>query len=345
MSKQLFRLVPVLFFLLVSGCVQRTPKPPSLPVSGDSGESPGKGSAFVGVLGFFWGDDYGKLFVRISRANWQLPETGLENPRLLQGSGPSVVLRELPDDGTLAGVELDIYQGHEVICRKPVGNRQVVSRVIPHFGSLEDLGLYSETGEKRLPKFPAILELASHVLGMVLDECGNWVSGQRDIFHWARPASLPPPAFWLPLDEGDPLFTQWKQVVDRHWTEHPFGEKSSEYLKKFPEDPPVVRTRIFSRESRALIEDHRKVGETMCGGEGHEVWSLWQVSEGGIPRMLVSSETTRRILLVADLDQDGWPEMVIQEGLLGNSRTLFRLKDGKLQKILEDWYPFNDCPC
>ncbi len=125
-----------------------------------------------------------------------------------------------------------------------------------------------------------------------------------------------------------------------------FGRLAGEYAKTSPDEPLTVSTVVFRRPGAEeyLVEDFRQIGETACGGDGHELWSLWLVVDG-TPK-LVASETSRlRVLLVADLDNDGNLEIVTIDGIVGNERQLFRLRDGKLEKIKGDKYPFNDCIC
>jgi hypothetical protein len=336
-------IAPVLVSLLICCTGQKNAAPPSLPPASPVGEPSSVQNAAVGVMGFFFGDDFGKLFIRISRADWQPLGEGVKNPRL-QSRGPLVVVRSTGERTALFGTQIEVYRDFEHICKSQVGDHLVVSRMVPHFGSLEDLGLSSEPQVRVNPDFDAILAMSSHYLGLEIQDCAGWKSGSRDNFYWARPASLPPPALWYPADEREPAAARLQKQVDKKVMELPFGGKVSEYRKNVTGEDLTVRTKVFTNEKDFLIEDFRQIGETMCGGDGHELWSLWTVVDGE-PIMLMSSELTRRILLVGDLDQDGQPEIVIQEGPLVNERIMYRLRNGKLEKVFEDRFPFNDCPC
>ncbi|MBU1512270.1 hypothetical protein KKD52_18115 [Myxococcota bacterium] len=297
-------------------------------------------------LVFFFGNEYGHLFIRLSGEDWTPDEASLAKPSLEHHRDVVAISRATTAKSPHSGTQIDIYRDSVKACTRTIGPLSVLSRAYPHFGVREELGVSNEQGKVLLPKFEEILTQASHYLGAVFDDCGTRGEDYKNEFIWARPSSLGEPVIWTRLEDGAPELKALTGQVFPLVMAMEFGLLAVEYTKTSPEEPLTVSNVVFRKpgSEEYLVEDYRQIGETACGGNGHELWSLWMVVDG-TPK-LVASETSRlRILLVADLDNDGNLEIVTVDGITGNERQLFRLRDGKLEKIKSDKYPFNDCIC
>ncbi len=297
-------------------------------------------------LVFFFGDQYKRLFIRLSGDDWKLDEAVLGKPALEYHQDVVTISRTTTEKSPLSGTHIDIYRDSTKACSQTVGDLVVLSRAYPHFGARDDLGVPSEQGKVPNPKFADLLSQASHHLAVGFDDCGTRPAGGVNEFIWARPTALGEPVIWTPVGEEDGIVKALKPRVAELVMALDFGKTAGEYAKRNPEEMLVVTTSVFGNPAAQeyLVEDHHQIGETTCGGDGHELWSLWRVVEGK-PQLLWSEDMKRKVRLAADLDNDGFLEIVTQDGYYGNERTLWRLREGKLDKIKEDKYPFNDCGC
>ncbi|MBU1069543.1 hypothetical protein KJ975_08250 [Myxococcota bacterium] len=334
-----------LFFALSISCSKTTatstePKLPR-PVVGPTVVKP-----TPGPLVFFFGNEYQHLFIRLSGEDWTPDETTLAKPVLEHHRDVVAISRATTVKSPHSGTQIDIYRDSIKACTRTIGQLSVLSRAYPHFGVREELGVSNEQGKVLLPKYAEILTQASHYLGAVFDDCGTSTENSKIEFIWARPSSLGEPVIWTRLEDESPVIKDLGARVTPQVMALEFGRLAGEYAKTSPDEPLTISTVAFRKPGAEeyLVEDYRQIGETTCGGNGHELWSLWLVVDG-TPK-LVASETSRlRVLLVADLDNDGNLEIVAIDGITGNERQLFRLRDGKLEKIKGDKYPFNDCIC
>jgi len=338
-------IVAMLLFTLCATCSRQTSSTPD-PKLPRTTEGPAQVKPTPVPLVFFFGDQYQRLFIRLSGEDWKLNDAGLGKPALEYYRDVVTLSRTTTEKIPLSGTQIDIYRDATKACSKTVGDLVVVSRAYPHFGVRDDLGVSTEQGKVLNPKFDDLLSQASHYLGAGFDDCGARQAEHVNEFIWARPTALGDPVIWIPAKDDAEIVKTLKPRVAELVMALDFGKKAGEYAKRNPEELPVVTTSVFGNPAAAeyLVEDHHQVGETTCGGDGHELWSLWRVVEGK-PRLLWSEDMKRKVLLAADLDNDGFLEIVTQDGYYGNERTLWRLREGKLDKIKEDKYPFNDCGC
>jgi hypothetical protein len=297
-------------------------------------------------LVFFFGDDYQRLFIRLSGENWQPEEAALGRPELSHHRDVVAVSRVTAQKSPHSGTQIDIYRNSVKACSRTVQELRVLSRAYPQFGAREELGVSNEQGQVLKPKFDELLPQSSHVLSAVFDDCGTRGGDPADELVWARPSALGEPVIWTRLEDEAQNVREWSQRVGRLVMAEEFGRLAAEYAKASPDEQMTITTAVFQRPGAGhyLVEDFRQVGETTCGGDGHEVWTLWLVVDGK-PALVATRTARQRVLLVADLDHDGNLEIVTIDGHTGNERTLYRLRDGMLERIKADKYPFNGCTC
>ena len=343
--RSMILLCAALLLQLCAACSKQTNSTPE-PKLPKAADGPAHVKPATVPLVFFFGDEYRHLFIRLSGDDWKPDEAALGKPALEHFNDVVAVSRPTIEKTPLSGTRLDIFRDEKKACSEVIGDLKVVSRATPHFGQREDLGVSTEQGKVLTPKFDDILSQSWHYLGFGLDECGARAADHVNEFIWARPSELGEPVIWARADDASELVSTLKPKVAAAVMAMEFGKKTAQYTKLNPEELVTVTTGVFGKPGAReyLVEDHHQVGETTCGGNGHEQWSLWMVVEGK-PQRLLSEDTHRKIRLVADLDNDGHLEIVTQDGYYGNERTLWRLRDGKLEKIKEDKYPFNDCGC
>jgi len=295
---------------------------------------------------FHFADQFDRLFVRLSGDGWQPATEGLGAPVLEYSSDVVAISRSTTAQTPHTGVSFDVYRGEHKACSFTVGPLAIVSRAYPHFGQRDDLGVAPDQEKKQIPKFDELLAQASHHLGAVVGDCGTPTPKADRELVWARPSAAAAPAIWRRLPEGDRTAAELGEKVTPLATGLAFGKQAADYARENPNEQLTANQAVFAGPGvgEYLVEDFRQIGETTCGGNGHEQWSLWLVKDG-TPRLLVSEENRKKLALVADLDLDGAPEFIAGVDYYGNERAVFRVKDGRLEVILEDKYPFNDCGC
>ncbi len=335
-------LVPI---TLLAACRGQSTKDPTTRLPPPDHTKPSGVRPTPGPLTFYFADQFDHLFVRLSKEDW-VPADALGAPRLEYGSDVIAVSRSTAEQTALTGQAIDVYRGEKKACSFTVGPLAVVSRAYPHFGQREELGVAPNQDKKQVPDFEAILSQAWHYLGAVVEECGAPAPLHERELVWARPSAAPPPVVWTRLPEEDDTAKKQAALIAPLAMGLSFGRQAADYGKANPNELLTSRTAVFAGPSPGefLVEDFRDIGETTCGGDGHEQWSLWLVRDGQA-RLVVSEEARKKIELVADLDGDGHPEAVAAVDYYGNERALFRLKDGKLEPVIVDKYPFNDCGC
>jgi hypothetical protein len=333
--------------LLLAACRGRSPEgPPTTRLPPPDDTKPAVVRPVPGPLTFFFADQFDRLFVRISGEGWEPSGEGLGAPLLEHSSDVVAVSRVTAEKNALTGVAIDVYRGENKACSFTVGPLAVVSRAYPHFGQRDDLGVTPNQDKKQVPDFEAILSQSWHYLAAVVGPCGAPGPNHERELVWARPSASADPGIWARLPEGDSTAKEQAAKVAPQAMGMAFGRHAADYGKANPDEVLTTRVAVFAGPSPGefLVEDFRQIGETTCGGDGHEQWSLWLVRDGQA-RLIVSEDARKRLELVADLDGDGHPEAVAEVNYYGNERTLFRLKDGKLEPVVVDKYPFNDCGC
>ncbi len=334
------------FFFLggLSACRSATSSRPRLPQPADSR---GPAAAGGGPGEFLFADafDGGRSFVHLPMGNWEPPQKGL-GPFRLEGRHPAAVTQEWDPGTAREEGRFVLYHDEKPACTFTARSFFVVHRVTVHSGQFEELGLSSpEDGASPAePDFAGIVGQAKSHPGMLAEGCPP--AANRGDFVWAHPQGRAP-RIWRRLPEDDPAVAALRRRVEEAAMRLPFGGQAADYRREMPDAGPMnVRMAVFVSpdDQEYRVEDYRSVGETMCGGTGFEQWSYWSV-RGDQVRLEDTAAEYRRIRLVLDLEGDGVPEFVLQLTPFANRHALFQCGEGACRKLLEDEYPFNECPC
>jgi hypothetical protein len=307
----------------------------------------------------------GKAWVQLDSNEQLLVEDALleassQELRLLEGATDGfVVLETLTEAGAARAAELlgsrhpfRVYEGTRLLGEHPPGAPQLVGRVVPHFGMVQE---WSEQGmtpgeEGGEGALRDLRNTASMHLMAPLELACN---GGED-FHWARPANLPDPRvvrFRNGSDEEQNewetrslALPAWKQAEER--VRAAYGDSG--------EEMPTAETLFLTAPDgdsyvpcgagchHVLLH----VGSTQCGmGPDEAIFSvLWPLGVGGSP---IVQEVTAPLfpILVGDFDGNGKADLVARTHPLSQTVELLEFDGSGFVTVKSTSVTYADCPC
>jgi hypothetical protein len=236
-------------------------------------------------------------------------------------------------------------------CDAKVAGFQLIGKVTPHFGTVEE---WRDQSPARAAA--EAWELAGKVLVGVLEGCDGAV--------WARAANLPAPKI-VTGHEPDPelraaalekfrALPEWKQIQKSYLAEPAKGVARWE---DYPDGKSATEVVAFDLTAQGKSATYLSVSSAVfdsCAGFAGDLWALYRVDRPGgggkiklTPKNSPGHGTVRPAAFV-DTDGDGEPELLFDGGAAGDLETeRGRVKplDGKYDDFEKLSWPYLDCPC
>jgi hypothetical protein len=238
-------------------------------------------------------------------------------------------------------------------CDAKVTGFQLIGKVTPHFGTVEE---WRNQSPARVAA--DAWQLADKVLVGVLEGC--------DGAAWARAASLPAPKV-VTGHEPDPelraaalekfrALPEWKQIQQAYlvepakgvarWEDYPDGKSSTE----------VAAFDVTVHGTSATYVSVSSAVYTGCAEFAGDLWALYRVDrskndKSGRIRLTPKNSPghgTVKPAAFVDSDGDGEPELLFDGGAagdLGTERGRVKPVDGKYDDFEKLAWPYLDCPC
>jgi len=291
-------------------------------------------------------------FVQLSE-KVQTEPTELEKDQLrLQQVVPPVVMTHAPSRPLLPEARERGYvlmRDAEAVCQGQLAEPVLLGRLIPNSGEWDgwEVDPWSDPkpalsdAEKKMP-LGDLWTQAGVVTAGALQGCVK-VRTKDESFLWARPAHLPQPALLPRNPQG--LLEQYEATAKKRLLDAGFQDKIKEFEADMGEEmEPNYVVNVYSDGRSTLVEARGTVGESDCGGGGHEMWMLWRVTDGQWEE-LGRQEGVQHILLIGDLNGDGLLEVVIRDGFYNFGVTLYQLEGLHLKKVMRTEYPSHEGVC
>jgi hypothetical protein len=331
----------------------RTARPPRLP------DPPaGPASAHVPLLNF---ERFGLLFVIPAARHYyvQLSEKVQQEPAelekekiRLQKFVPPVVMTHAPSRPLLPEARDRVYalmRDGEAVCQGQLAEPVLLGQLIPNGGEWDgwEVDPWSDPkpplaeAEKKMP-LGELWSQSGVVTAGALPQCPP-VRKKENQFLWARPLHLPPPHLLPRNPQG--LLDQFESQAKKNLLDGGFYNKIKEFENDMGEEmEPTYVFNVYSDGQTTLVEARGSVGESDCGGGGHELWMLWKVTDGRWEE-LAREDGLRTILLIGDLNADGLIEVVIGDGGYAFGLTLYQIEGLHLKKVMRSEYPSHEGVC
>jgi hypothetical protein len=259
-----------------------------------------------------------------------------KEPRLLEGSDePKVAMIDLTDPELPAA--LADRKGDRVRvdddCVAEITGFVVISRVVPHFGTVQDWNGGIDPDDPRPPASPAeiarsVFEMGEQVVGARLSACSG---------RWAVPAGAPR-AVQAEKVTDDKLVARALAAFAR--TPEVIGQQDRYDGDGKWWDGADVKAFRHPRSGEVLVSVAAREGEG-CGQFEAASWVLYRVVNGRLEQLQVGSPPLN-ILEALDLDGDGRLELIVEADGFGTELALVDPEDGA---IIELRYAYHDCPC
>lgn len=280
------------------------------------------------------------------------PEVDKDRLRLQQVV-PPVVITHAPSRPLLPEARERGYvlmRDAEALCQGQLADPVQLGRLIPNSGEWDgwELDPWSDVkpslaeAERKMPLSELWMQSGVVTAGL-LQGCAKQRTKEDTSLLWARPAHLPSPSLLQKNPVG--LLDQFEGPARKNLLDAGFHAKLKEFEADMGEEmEPVYVINVFSDGQTTLVEARATVGESDCGGGGHEMWMLWRVNDGQWEE-LGREEGVRHILLIGDLNGDGLLELVIRDGAYHFGLTLYQLEGIHLKKVMRTEYPSHEGVC
>ncbi len=238
----------------------------------------------------------------------------------------------------------------DAVCQGQLAEPVQLGRLIPNSGEWDgwELDPWSDVkpslaeAERKMPLADLWVQSGVVTAGF-LKGCAKVRTGEDASFLWVRPAQLPPPSLLSRNPAG--LLEQYVDPARKNLLDAGFKAKLEEFEADMGEEmEPVYVINVFSDGHTTLVEARATVGESDCGGGGHDLWMLWRVTDGQWEE-LIREEGVRQIQLIGDLNGDGLLEIVIRDGAYHFGVSLYQLEGLHLKKVMRTEYPSHEGVC
>jgi len=331
----------------------RTARPPRLP-------DPPAGPVIsqVPLLGF---ERFGLLFVIPTARQYylQLSEKVLSEPAeigkeqlKLQQVTPPVVMTHAPSRPLLPEARdrgYALMRDAEMVCQGQLAEPVLLGQLIPNSGEWDgwEIDPWSDPkpslldSEKKMP-LHELWSQSGVVTAGALMQCPR-VRMRDNQFLWARSLNLPPPQLLQRNPQG--LLDQYGDSAKKHLLDAGFYNKIKEFENDVGEEmEPNYVINVYSDGQTTIVEARGSVGESDCGGGGHEMWGLWKVTDGQWEE-IAREESFQSILLIGDLNADGLIEVVIRDSGYAFGLTLYQIEGLHMKKVMRTEYPSHEGVC
>lgn len=275
--------------------------------------------------------------------------------RLAQRDGPWAAVRGLAPAAATAlagwnGRAVIGYAASGEVCRGQVAELGVVTRVVPHFGTVQDW-----QGTDGGPKADdaaiatALVELggAGVRAGKVTPAAGQSCKDAR----WFRGADAPEAK---PLAKSTAVDAALLAAATAALQRDPaYAALQKDYATEVADPKPAqwwawedkAEAVLLTGNGKTYLAVHKRAGD-FCGGFGAELGAIWQVVQDGpkpVLQLLAVGPQVGPVEAALDADGDGEAEFVIP--LLFEGTELWR-KVGPTWKAVDTHdVPYLDCPC
>jgi ketosteroid isomerase-like protein len=283
-----------------------------------------------------------------AQEDWAEGAAELLSPGEVVVSRKAVRMAVLPESFRgYAGQRVRLYDPDGRHCETALGALAVLSRIDVHFGVTQRWQGENPDGTQGTPFTPSQIAAEAFDMGAkVLVARVEGACGQRAL--WGQLASLPEVTTFRAVEASAGLAT----VLLRRFRSLPAwrsldglyrqGELAARARTWDTHDGAAPRVRVWEAAGRArrfaVVSASTSVGG--CGAFSAAITVVFEVLEG--QRLLVWSDGSApgffEALGAVDLDGDGWPEFVTEEGLVRLQGTVYR------PQVLYA-VPNQDCPC
>jgi len=223
------------------------------------------------------------------------------------------------------------------LCEATISGFEQARRVVPHFTSPDENGNEVHFSDAEIAR-EAWDEGEDSDLLLGVTNGGPGCKGAT----WARLQSLPTPDVWSPTRAERPLaqraLREFRKLAG-------WKTLQTDFLSPDPEEPPHVgrwdehqNTHPKVMRLGSLVYVSAQAGDD-CGDFGGSLWAIWElVGDKLVPRNAPLGNDAIEPAAAVDVDGDGIPEILFDEGLVRRSGDLYGAPDH-----LE--VPYHDCPC
>lgn len=250
-----------------------------------------------------------------------------------------------------AGPRFRVYNGRDAVTVATAGVPQLVGRVVPHFGMVQE---WSEQGldpgdEKGLPARQDLRNSAAmHLMAPLEVPCHD------HFFYWARPEALPEPQVQSFREVGAEAEEKWADLTGKLplWTEvatrvRAAYQENGENLP--PPDPQVFECSAplpLPPFKSGCVHVQLHIGTTMCGmGPDEALFSVLWARADSVPPLAEERPSPLEPLLIGDFDGDGQSEIVARTDSLSRTVELLRIEGAGLVSVKSTSITYADCPC
>ncbi len=249
------------------------------------------------------------------------------------------------------GPQYRVYNGPDAVTVATAGTPQMVGRVVPHFGVVQE---WSKQGidpatENGTPARRDLRNIAAmHLMAPLEVPCTD------QAFYWASPEEH--------RVRSAQSFREVSASAEERWAEKtrqlPYWTAGAARVRAAYEEqgeslpPPDLQVLECSGSlplppfQSGCFHVQLRLGTTMCGmGPDEAMFSILWPGDDSLPGLMEEHLSSITPLLIGDFDGDGQSEMVARTDSLSDTVELLRIEGAGLVSVKSTSITYADCPC